>query len=246
MPEALARVRHDAVISRAARGTSRRRAVLALALLRRVLPARARGWAVAALAAMMAGIIVNALKLQHARHPSPFFTVSRPLAPVAAKNSPEPASRPPFTPVAAKNSPEPASSLSEPPQQPRRRRRHDRLDWAPRNEFVPLPRTADPIADIIRAGGNKDSQRLIATAQNALVKLGYPIKTGGAPGADTAAALREFEKSRGLPLSTEVTPRTRQATQRGRNFFGLTLSPTRLRSDIWVAAYLRRVAVEGA
>jgi Putative peptidoglycan binding domain len=205
--EALARVRHDAVLSRAARGTSRRRAVLALALLWRVLPARARGWAVAALAAMMAGIIVNALTLQRARHPSPFFTVSPPMAPVAAKNSPEPASRPPFTPVAAKNSPEPASSLSEPPPTalPAPPPRPAGLGAA--NESVPLPRTADPIADIIRAGGNKDSQRLIATAQNALVKLGYPIKTGGAPGADTAAALRDFERARGLPISTEVTPR---------------------------------------
>ena len=204
MPEALARVRHDAVLSGTARGTSRRRAVLALALLRRVLPARARGWAVAALAAMMAGIIVNALTLQHARHPSPFFTVSPPMA---VKNSPEPASRPPFTPVATKNSPEPASSLSEPsptapPAPPPRP-----AGLGAANGSVALPRTADPIADIIRAGGNKDSQRLIATAQNALVKLRYPIKTGGALGADTAAALRDFEKAHGLPISTEVTPR---------------------------------------
>jgi hypothetical protein len=161
-----------------------------LALLRRVLPARARGWAVAALAAMMAGIIVNALALQHARHPSPFFTVSPPMAPVAAKNSPEP-----------------ASSLSEPPPTTPPAPPHRPAGLGAANESVPLPRTADPIADIIRAGGNKDSQRLIATAQNALVKLGYPIRTGGAPGADTAAALRDFEKARGLPISTEVTPR---------------------------------------
>src|SRR5271154_2895421 len=98
LPEALARVRHDAVLSGAARRASRRHALLALALLRRVLPAHARGWAVAALVAMMAGIIVNALTLQHARHLPPFFAVSPPVAPVAAKNSPEP-----------------ASSLSEPP-----------------------------------------------------------------------------------------------------------------------------------
>ena len=191
MPEALARVRHDAVLSGAARrASSRRRAVLALALLRRVLPARARGWAVAALTAMMAGIIVNALTLQHARHPSPFFTV-----------------RPPMAPVAAKNSPEPASSLSEPPPTAPPAPPHRPAGLGAANESVPLPRTADPIADIIRAGGNKDSPRLIATAQNALVKLGYPIRTGGAPGADTAAALRDFEKARGLPISTEVTPR---------------------------------------
>jgi hypothetical protein len=151
------------------------------------LPAGARGYAVAALAAMMAGILVNALTLQHARHPSPFFAVSPPPRP----------------PMAVKNSPEPASSLSEPPATvpPAPPPRPARLGAA--NESVPLPRTADPIADIIRAGGNKDSQGLIATAQSALVKLGYPIKTG----ANTAAALRDFEKAHGLPISTEVTPR---------------------------------------
>lgn len=187
MPEVLARVRHDSVLSGAARRASRRRAVLAFALLRRVLPAGARGYAVAALAAMMAGILVNALTLQHARHPSPFFAVSPPPRP----------------PMAVKNSPEPASSLSEPPATapPAPPPRPARLGAA--NESVPLPRTADPIADIIRAGGNKDSQGLIATAQSALVKLGYPIKTG----ANTAAALRDFEKAHGLPISTEVTPR---------------------------------------
>ena len=126
------------------------------------------------------------------------------MAPVAAKNSPEPASRPLF-----KNPPEPASasSVSEPPPTapPAPPPRPAGLGAA--NESVSLPRTADPIGDIIRAGGNKDSQRLMATAQNALVKLGYPIKTGGVPGADTAAALRDFEKAHGLPISTEVTPR---------------------------------------
>jgi hypothetical protein len=185
LPEILARVRHDAVLSGAARRASRRRAVLAFALLRRVLPAGARGYGVAALAAMMAGILVNALTLQHARHPSPFFAVSPPMRPMAVKNSPEPAS----------SLPEPPATAPPPPPRP--------AGLGAANESVPLPRTADPIADIIRAGGNKDSQRLIATAQNALVKLGYPIKRG----ADTAAALRDFEKAHDLPISTEVTPR---------------------------------------
>jgi hypothetical protein len=72
------------------------------------------------------------------------------------------------------------------------------------NDPVSPSRTADPIADLIHSGGNKDSLRLVATAQIALVKLGYPIKFDGAP--DTAAALRDFEKTHGLPISTEVTP----------------------------------------
>jgi len=204
LPEVLARARHDAVVSGTARGATKGRAARAWVLLRRVLPARTRGYAVAALAAMMTGIVVNALTLQHARHPSPFFAVRGPSTSVAARNSPEPASRPPSTSIAAKNSPEPASPapLSEPPPAaPPPPPRPVGLGAA--NEAVSLPRTADPIADIIRTGV---SQRLVATAQSALVKLGYPIKISGAAGADTAAALRDFEKAHGLPVSTEITP----------------------------------------
>ena len=175
MPEVLARVRHDAVVSGAARAAMKGRAVLGWELLRRALPAGVRGYAVAALAAVMAGIIVNALTLQHARHPSPFF-----------------AARPRLTSVAAKNPMEPP-----PPPLP--------LGLRAPNEPVSPSRMVDPIADLIHSGGNKDSLRLVAAAQNDLVKLGYAIKIG-AQGADTVAALHDFEKAHGLPISAEVTP----------------------------------------
>lgn len=195
MPEVLARARHDAVVSGAARGAMKGRAVLGLELLRRVLPAGARGYAVAALAAVMAGIIVNALTLQHARHPSPFFAAKGRLISIAAKNptEPEPASPPPTSSSSLVLEPLPAA-LPAPPPRP--------VGLGAPNELVSPPRAADPIADLIHSGG---SLRLAAAAQIALVKLGYPIKIG-APGADTAAALRDFEKAHGLPISAEVTP----------------------------------------
>jgi hypothetical protein len=196
LPEVLARVRHDAVVSGAARGAMKGRAGLGLKLLRRALPAGVRGYAVTALAAVMAGIIVNALTLQHARHPSPFFAAKPHLASIAAKNPTEPALPP--TSASPTVSELPALEPPAPPPRPVR--------LGEQNEPVSPSRTADPIADLIHSGGNKDSPRLVAAAQIALVKLGYPIKIGGAPGADTAVALRDFEKAHGLALSAEVTP----------------------------------------
>ena len=71
------------------------------------------------------------------------------------------------------------------------------------NLTVAPQRSADPIADILRGGANRDARRLMAAAQNALIRVGYTVRTS----ADATAALREFEKSHGLPPSTEVTPR---------------------------------------
>jgi hypothetical protein len=193
LPEVLARVRHDAVVSQTARRARQGRAVLGLELLRRMLPAGVRGYAVAALAAVMAGIIVNALTLQHARHPSPFFAAKGRLTSVAAKNPMEPPPPPSSSSLVSELPPEPPPA---PPPRP--------VGLGAPNDPVSPSRTADPIADLIHSGGNKDSLRLVATAQIALVKLGYPIKFDGAP--DTAAALRDFEKTHGLPISTEVTP----------------------------------------
>jgi hypothetical protein len=163
--------------------------------LRRALPAGVRGYAVAALAAVMAGIIVNALTLQHARHPSPFFAAKPHLTSIAAKNPMEPP--PPPTSSSSLVSEPPLAAPPAPPARP--------VGLGAPNEPVSPSRTADPIADLIHSGGNKDSLRLVTPAQIALVKLGYSIKIG-AQGADTAAALRDFEKTHGLPISTEVTP----------------------------------------
>ena len=196
MPEVLARARHDAVVSQTARRAMKGRAVLRLELLRRALPAGVRGYAVAALAAVMAGIVVNALILQHARHPSPFFAAKGRLTSIAVKNPMEPPPSPTSSPSLVS---EPAPDL--PPAPPPRP-----VGLGAPIEAVAPSRTADAIADLIHSGGNRDSPRLAAAAQIALVKLGYPIKPGGALGADTAAALRDFEKTHGLPPSTEVTP----------------------------------------
>ena len=75
MPEASARARHQPAPSASARQAGGGRDFFLLRLLRGPTRTRARVYVGAALAAVMAAIIVNALALQHARHPSPFFAV---------------------------------------------------------------------------------------------------------------------------------------------------------------------------
>jgi hypothetical protein len=144
----------------------------------------------------MAGIVVNALTLQHRRHPSPFFA-SRPPAAIAELKS-EPIAAPPLPPPPAE-APEIAASPPSPPARPAR------LGAAA--EPTTSTRASDPIADMLRARAAKDPQKLTAAAQASLVKLGYAVKVGGVANAETLAAIRDFEKSHNLPIATEITSR---------------------------------------
>jgi hypothetical protein len=193
MSEALARIRNDAVLVRpakapgAGRGTARRLVGRALAL-----PARL--YAGAAFAALLMGIGVNALLLQHERRPAPFFAHA---APHPAPKLPGPAPvRAPFRAEA-----NPADSLSStapsPPQRPVAK------------GDAPTPNDADPIGALLRGGiePRPDPSSMVAEAQEALAKLGYPVKADGLAGAATEQALRDFERAHGLPVSAELTPR---------------------------------------
>jgi peptidoglycan hydrolase-like protein with peptidoglycan-binding domain len=88
-----------------------------------------------------------------------------------------------------------------------------------------LPRSTgrDAIADLIRGSETTGSappparpaetgtepQRLVASAQRALVKLGYgPLKTDGIFGQETRQAIARFERDRRLTPTGELGPRT--------------------------------------
>lgn len=135
----------------------------------------------AALAAMMIGVVVNALALQHGRRlaavPDPAAVAaikpSRAAAPVVRAPAPEaPAPRPSPTVVA----------------------------------LARAPRSGDAIADFLRAQA-PEKRRLTLAAQEALAKLGFPVKASGALDSQTRSALLEFEKSRRMPASTEISAR---------------------------------------
>jgi hypothetical protein len=174
-------MRHDAVLSEPRRaGRKEERAGFLAATLRRLRAMPARGYAGAALAAVLTGIAVNALILQHERHPAPFFAARAPAveaSPPAA--APPQAARPDDSTIGAVLPPTRPADLGG----------------------------VDAIGDVLRADSAKDAERQLLAAQNALIKLGYSLKADGSPGAATSAALRDFERAHSLPLSSDLTPR---------------------------------------
>jgi peptidoglycan hydrolase-like protein with peptidoglycan-binding domain len=66
----------------------------------------------------------------------------------------------------------------------------------------PVPRPADPIADLIAP-----PPRVIAV-QRALNDFGYgPVKATGVYGPETIAAIQKFERDRKLPVTGQISPR---------------------------------------
>jgi Putative peptidoglycan binding domain len=187
MSEALARVRNDSVLASPAKASRGRGIVRRLAGRARALPARV--YFGAAFSALLAGIGVNALLLQHERHPAPLF------APARRHASPAPSKPTPVRPPAAADA-APAASLQASAPSP-----------APgRSAGGETPVRPDQIGEFLRGDLHGDQSRVIQAAQSALAKLGYPVKADGVEGAATGQALRDFERSHGLPVTTELTP----------------------------------------
>ena len=147
----------------------------------------------AGLAIALLGIGINALLLQHERHPAPLFGSPLPPAPSAAR-APAPSPAPSFA-GAEREAPAAPSPAAQPPARPA-----DAADASPSGP-------SDPITDLLRGEAHVDGTHLIIAAQTALAKLGYPVKPDGNDGVTTQQALRDFERIHGLPPSTEITPR---------------------------------------
>ncbi len=196
MPEASARLRADPTLAGRPRPAAGRKSVAAVAsALRRLGATPARGYAAAALAAALVGIVVNALALQHARHPAPFFA-----------RTPAVAAAPASIPAAA-----PAQTAAETAGGPA----------APTPPARPIQLGGDDaIADMLRADQEQEAQRRLTAAQAALVRLGYVVKADGEPSAATTTALRDFERAHGLPPSSDVTPRLLKALSTAVNVAG--------------------------
>ena len=229
MPEAAARARHDPALRFPSRSPRAAGARLLAAALRRLRAAPARGYAAGALIAALAGIVVNALTLQHERHPAPFFAAHPPAAAAPAVEAkandapPTPPSRPNDLGGAADATADGRDAIGDLLRVDAAADGRDAIGDLLRADAAAEGRGGDAIGDLLRAdagadgrdaiGGllradaDKEAQEAILAAQNALIKLGYPLKADGAPGAATSAALRDFERAHSLPLSTEVTPR---------------------------------------
>lgn len=199
MPEALARSHNDHVLSRPARRSQRGgRPSFAQAIARRILSRPSRTIAGAVLAAVMTGIVVNAMLLQHSHRlalvppPPPMKTpdVVTPAAPPASATSAS---------AAGEISPAPAV----PPTRP--------ADLGALIESTSgSPHGGDPIRDLLRSdsgGKDGDAKKLTIAAQSALIKLGFTIKADGVVGASTQQAIQQFERQHNLTPSGEITPK---------------------------------------
>ena len=194
MPEALARSHNDSFLTRPARQTSgkpRRGVVRSVVVWLLALPARSI--AGATLAAILVGIVVNALALQKERHPAPFFA-PKPAA-QAQTAAPAPAN------AAATPAVETTAVAVQPPSRPAN------LGASPDATPSIVAHANDPIRDLLRGETGKDATHLTLDAQSALIKLGYVVKADGHAGAATTAAIQQFEHARGLAASTDITPR---------------------------------------
>lgn len=183
MQQALARSHNNSVLSRPARSAPRNdRRGLAQTILRRLLSRPARTIAGAVLAAVLTGIVVNALVLQKQHRSGPLSG-----APHATAETP-------------RISTAPAPGAARPPVRP--------ASLAVAAEPAPIPpsRTDDPIRDLLRGEAGKDSTHLTTAAQSDLIRLGYAIKADGVIGASTEQAIQQFERAHGLAVSNEITP----------------------------------------
>ena len=153
-----------------------------------------------AISAAAAAIIVNALSFQSARHPAPIFAKTE-----RAASPGRGAETAPVLPPVPPTRPPAVGATAAPPQA------------APRSP------ARDPIADLIRGSETtgsaspparpaeirSESQRHVASAQRALLKLGYgPLKTDGVFGQETRQAIMRFERDRRLTPTGELGART--------------------------------------
>ena len=165
-------------------------------------------------------IMVNALMLQHARHPAPLFRKSinlpMPQAPAHA-----PHEKPRVTEAVAPSrdpisqllkSETPASRPAAEQEKTRPPQRHN--GGASEHAAVTAVRPAahDPISQLLKAGPSRtshsdDQPKLVLGVQRALVKLGFVLRADGHMGAVTRHAIEQYERDRGLQVRDELTPK---------------------------------------
>ncbi len=219
--------------SGARRGKGRqKKAGAASALLSAIWRYRAPAFGVAALGGLLAMIVVNAIYLQHQRHPAPLFGATFKIEP------PKPPPRPArldallseklpdavMSKVAASDAalaPPPAAAVAA----------SGASSAAP---VAPVAAPAKKRGDAIGAllGDNGVARKVekshvekshaeksadpapvpaksVLTAQRALQKLGVSVKADGALGATTKKALEAFQRDNHLPVNGQLTAKTR-------------------------------------
>jgi Putative peptidoglycan binding domain len=180
---------------------------------------RAPAFGIAMLCGLLGAIAVNAMFLQHGRHPAPLFGSTVKIEP------PKPPARPssidalinerippaPLQPVNA--APEAAFSAPVVDDQPDGQAAERAPAEAPA-AVAPVKKSHDLIGALIAGNGVVTpavSGKSVMTAQRALQKLGAPVKPDGDYGAVTRKAVEAFQRDNHLPVTGELTAKTRRA-----------------------------------
>lgn len=240
MPEALARADHDFILREDARPAKARRSNRPArernensnSLLRRLFRRPGRTFLLASGGLLLVGIGVNALFLQNARHPAPFFhardsaraidAAAAAVAPVPPVRPAEAVARPAARPVqAAAPAAERSTGAEGRAAAPVREaaREPARQNVAAPAALKPEPRS-DAIAALLRDGRpnaptppgsipnpTADQSRRIVAVQEALKKLGHGVTPDGVAGPATRVAIENFERTQKLPVTGQMSPK---------------------------------------
>lgn len=166
----------------------------------------------AAFVMLLTAIAVNAMFLQHGKHPAPLMgsilRIEAPKAPVA-RAAPAPALSAMHEALAPMPLAAPASAE----------------DVRVKNLPAPLPtahaqkpaehaarpaQAADPIGALMDRSNTAVPAKKVAAAQKALNKLGLHVQANGRFDAATRKALEKFQRDSGLPVTGELTPKLRR------------------------------------
>lgn len=176
-------------------------------------PNRAAG---ALLVAIAVAIAVNALELQTARHPAPFF--SRAVAPGVAAPGIAPA------PQSAVRETAPISGAVSASNDPLGQFIRHGETASRQMSAAPEPvRRADPISQILHETAQPSAKavpqpsRTVIAAQRALMKLGYVLEPDGIEGEATRKAILRYEADHHLAERGELTPNLIHALSRASN-----------------------------
>ncbi len=175
----------------------------------------ARYGAVAISVTVGVGIVANALLMQRGHHPAPLFAAvpaAKPVPGVAAAEV-APASQ---EPVAAARVVRPTPDKAARQDKPTRAAPDNAARAPIAAKTAPAAAHADdPIARLLgdapAASAPKAESRTVMAAQQALGKLGFPVKANGTANVATRKAVEAFEKSRHLPVKGELSRRVLRA-----------------------------------
>lgn len=164
---------------------------------------RKDGIAILVAAAAASAIVANAAFLQKGQHPAPLFA-ARPAAPASAPKAIRVVGQEVTGPALPATAPKPKPVENEAPKPEAVMLPRPRADTAPaRAQPSAAQERNDPIGELI-----SPSTRRVLAVQRALAEFGFgQIRPNGTMGPETKSAIEQFERSRKLPVTGQISPR---------------------------------------